>query len=206
MRSTGVGLCMMVIVTATAPVAAVTHTTLAPADAGTVRFLPSVNILERSLNTDIVSSCQLRLGVIVDFRRGFVEFAIPTFRKAVDKAVLVITDNNGAFTPSPAPPAVHEISFYPGDLRVETTDYDVPTTLIGTFETSINDDPSNPRPLRFDVTEAVRQSQGGNLGFRIKLQLDPQECPPLNNGSEFGSLFQLPPILEITSRGTPGPR
>jgi hypothetical protein len=205
MRTRCAALLVLVMVAATATAQAVTHTTLTPQAAGTVRLLPFLNIFETYSTTDIYSTCFNTNGTNLEFRRGFMEFAIPTFRKNVDKATLVISDVSGTFSSAPTPPDVHEVSYYAADLQVDTSDYDAPATPIGTFETSINDNP-DVYTIEFDVTQLVSQFQGANLGFRIKLQGDPQQTCNGGTGAYFGGLFFYSPILKITSRGTPGPQ
>ena len=51
--------------------------------------------------------------------------------------------------------------------------------------------------MAIDVTDAVQQAKGREIGFRIKLQIDP-DGPCVNfAGSGFNGLFNNPPTLEI---------
>jgi hypothetical protein len=193
-------LIVLVIVGVTPAVAATATATLQPQAAGTVTFFPNFDLLFVQSNGDISSLCFNTTGDNLQFRRGFVEFAIPVSPKRVVKATLTITETRGGQSSTPRPPDVHELSSYPADLVVGTQDYDAPAVLIGTFETDAND-PPDLRKITFDVTEAVRQSRKSEIGFRIKLQIDPAGPCVDFAGSEFGGLFFEPPSLEIEFRG-----
>jgi hypothetical protein len=129
------------------------------------------------------------------FRRAFLEFEIPDLAgAAVQSATFFITDGSAVIS-MPVPPDVHELSAYPADLIVSTNDYDQETTFITTFETDAN---IRSEMLALDVTEAVRVSEGQNLGLRIKLAIDPNYSGPESLGAGFQSIFSgSPPRLMI---------
>lgn len=160
-------------------------TTLHPKAAGTVTFFPNFDLLFVQSDSDIYSTCFNTTGENLEFRRGFMEFRMPVPPHRVLRAALTITETRGAVTATPLPPDVHELSSYPADLVVGTADYDAPVLDIATFETDSNEQP-NLRKLTFDVTEAVRQARKKAIGFRIKLQVDPDGPCVDFAGSTFG--------------------
>ena len=164
---------------------------LLPQVTGSIRSLP----LEPAPVGGMIQSTYFRTTLgNKEFRRGFAEFQIPAFATSVQKATLVLTESRG-WTAYPLPPDVHELSFYPADLVVSVEDYDRPTTLIATLETDANED---TRVFTFDVTTILRMFQGGNLGFRVKLALDPTLDIYGFAGSGFGELSTTPPRIEVT--------
>jgi len=192
---------IVLALSAVTPVVAATATaTLLPKAAGTLTFFPNFDLLLVQSDGEISSLCFSTDADNLQFRRGFVEFAMPVSPKRVVKATLTITENQTGQITTPKPPDVHELSLYPADLVVGTRDYDAPTTLIGTFETNVNDPPALRR-FTFDVTDAIRQSGKGGIGFRIKLQIDPAGPCVDFAGSDFGGLFFEPPSLAIEIQG-----
>lgn len=186
---------------AVSQVAAATRT-FTPEAAGTVTFFPILELLYVQSDADIMTMCFSTTEQNLEYRRGFFEFRLPPFPRGIVEATLTITETRGGRTSEPLPTDVHELSYYAADLVVDTADFDAPTTLIGTLETDPND-PPELRPIRFNVTDAVRNTPGRNLGFRLKLQVDPDHgCAPFA-GSEFGSLYIEPPRLEIRLRPRP---
>ncbi len=175
---------------------------LTPKAAGTLAFFPHFELLFVRSESDIQSTCFNTTGENLEFRRGFMEFRLPVPPPRVVRATLTITETRATIS-TPLPPDVHELSSYSADLAVDTSDYDAPTIDITTFETDPNE-PPNLRELRFDVTEAVQQARRKAIGFRIKLQIDPDEPCVDFAGSGFGGLFVQPPVLEVEFRGGPG--
>jgi hypothetical protein len=174
-------------------------TTISSQASGTVRFFPNLGILDMAPvgSFPVQSTCFDTTGQNLEWRRGFAEFAIPVFADDIKRATIVVTDASSGFITTPVPRDVHEVAYYPGDLVVEPADFDRPATLIGTFRTDNNDEPSNPpRDFLFDVTGAVRAAQGSALGFRIKLEIDPAEpCAAIGfAGTQF-----WPITLEIVT-------
>src|SRR5262249_21980179 len=100
-----------------------------------------------------------------EIRRGLAEFVVPRFSD-VFSARLFLRENRG-WSASPAPPAHHQLSWYADvDLAVDTTDYERPASLIGVFDTDINED---PRTFEFDISSLVSKSLGSSLGFRVQM-------------------------------------
>ncbi|UCF07953.1 MAG: PKD domain-containing protein, partial [Thermoplasmata archaeon] len=169
-------------------------TTITPQDSGTIRYLPEMNILEGApVQTSVQSTYFKTTTQNREFRRGFFEFSVPDLGGYTSNATLILREYRG-WTSYPHPPDVHELSYYPADLVIDTDDYDRPTTFITTFETDRNE------PLRkfyIDVTGVINQFQGNNLGFRIKLAADPTYNDTGSLGSGFGSLDANTPTIEI---------
>lgn len=197
---------LVLALVAAAPAMAGTATmTLHPKAAGTVTRFPNFNLTYVQSDSDIQSTCFDTTGENLEFRRGFMEFRLPVPNHVIVRATLKLTETRGVTT-FPFPPDVHELSSYPADLVVDETDYDASTHEVTTFETDMNDDPSLSN-LTFDVTDAVRQSRGKTIGFRIKLQIDPDApCAQLQSaGSSFGGLSAGQPTLEIEFGHAGGP-
>ncbi len=158
---------------------------LAPDAAGTVRYEPERNVLEPAPVGSTIQSSYFRTAPANrEFRRGFVEFAIPAFPGPVEEAMLVIQDT-GAVVADPFPPERHELSSYAGDGVVDASDFDRATSLAACFEADPN---VGGEVFVFNVTELVRAYQGSILGFRVKLALDPTFVGYEAFGAEFGSL------------------
>jgi len=184
----------LALVAATQAMAGTAVMTLTPKAAGTVTRFPNFNLLYVQSDSDVYSTCFNTTGENLEFRRGFMEYRLPVSPRVVVRATLTLTETRAVIT-TPVPPDVHEVSAYPADLVVTTTDYDTPTQNITTFETDANEEP-NPH-VAIDVTDAVQQAKGRQIGFRIKLQIDP-DGPCVNfAGSGFNGLFNNPPTLEI---------
>jgi hypothetical protein len=123
-------------------------------------------------------------------RRGFVEFIVPSLPGHIGRAILVLTETRG-FSAFPVPPTTHELSYYAGDLALDGSDFDKPTTLITTFQTDVNEPGAT---FKFDVTSIVQSFEGRILGFRVRMQPG-FDCS--TGGSAFGSLSTIPPVIEI---------
>ena len=177
--------------------------TIEPAATGTLAFFPVFDIL-RLQGGDLQSTCFVTTDQNLEWRRSFFEFELPVPARRIVRATLIITETNGVFVPTPLPTDVHEVSAYPGDLVVDLSDYDAPTLPVGTIETDPNDDP-NPHSFELDVTRAIRQLRKDAVGFRIKLQVDPDApCVEVGTaGSAFGGPFFYPPTLRLEVRSGP---
>jgi hypothetical protein len=188
---------ILALVAAIPAMAGTAAITIHPKAAGTVTKLPNFNLLFVQSDSDIQSTCFDTTGENLEFRRGFMEFRLPVPIHVIVRATLRLTESRGVTT-FPFPPDVHELSSYPADLVVDETDYDAPTQEVATFETDVNQDPSLSG-LTFDVTDAVRQLRGKAIGFRIKLQIDPDApCVEFQSaGSSFGGLSSLQPSLDL---------
>jgi len=104
-----------------------------------------------------------------EFRRGFAEFVIPSFTDVFSGRIVLRETRAG--TSFPLPPDRHELSYYTDvDLFVDTSDFDRPTTPLGTFETDGN---LPTQKFEFDASRLVTQLRGAKLGFRVKLETDP---------------------------------
>ena len=174
---------------------------LLPRVTGSIRFFPALGLTEIAPVGGIVQSlCFTHVDPYWEFRRGFMEFEIPAFPMPVLEARIVLSETRGTGS-DPVPPDLHELSSYPADLVVSVEDYDRPTTFIGSFETDGNEPTGT---FSFDITSRLGHSQGGGLGFRVKMAVDPDSgC--LNQGSEFGELATLPPRIEVTLGGVQVP-
>ena len=172
--------------------------TLQPTATGTLAFFPSGILWKGS---ELQSTCFVTTETNLEWRRSFMEFALPVPPNQVVRATLAITETRGGVTTAPIPTDVHEVSAYPGDLVVDESDYDVPTRPVGTIETDVNDDPAL-RVTTIDVTSAIRHIRKEAVGFRIKLAIDPDApCVDFDfGGSEFGGPFNYPPTLTLDIR------
>ena len=201
MRSARLPVSFFLILAAASLALAAPPETILPQSTGTIRYLPFLGIKGAApVGDSLQSTCFVTTANNLEWRRAFMEFSIPEFDKDVKEATLIITNTQSAVTSYPFAPDVHEVSSYPADLIIDASDYDASTALLGTLETDVNE--GGIKPIEFDVTDLVRQSQGGNLGFRIKLQIDPAGCPTFA-GSDFGGFFNYPPKLVIKAKGAP---
>lgn len=152
--------------------------TILPAAAGTITFWPEIGLLYpqgESLQSGYFGANDVAGR---QFRRCFLEFAVPRefvpshfYESTVVSASLQLSaPPGGALLPLPA--HGQEIGYYPGDLVVGTNDYDVTPDPLATFLTDPND--VEPDHLSFDVKEIVERFRGHELGFRIKLAVDPE--------------------------------
>jgi hypothetical protein len=170
---------------------------LLPEVTGSIRNLPGFGILEPAPVGGEIQSTYFRTTLQnTEFRRGFAEFEVPSFGSSIQKAVLVLTETRATVT-FPVPPDTHELSFYAADLVVSVDDFDRPTTPLATFQTDANE-PTGV--FTFDVTAVVTQFRGQNLGFRVKLALDPTLDIFGFAGSGFGERgpASISPRIEVT--------
>jgi hypothetical protein len=170
---------------------------LQPQVTGSIRNLPGFGILGPAPVGGAIQSTYFRTTLQnTEFRRGFIEFQIPSFNSSVQKATLVLTEDRATVS-FPLPPDTHELSFYAADLVVSVDDFDRPTTPVASFQTDANE-PTGV--FSFDVTAIVAQFQGQSLGFRVKLALDPTLDIFGFAGSAFGELGQgtFSPRIEVT--------
>ncbi|MBF8296887.1 MAG: hypothetical protein HW389_3432 [Bacteroidetes bacterium] len=157
-------------------------TTILPQISGSIRFLPELGILDAAhVGTAVQSTYFKTTNVNREFRRGFIEFAIPPIQGQILEAKLILRENRGTSS-TPVPPDVHELSYYPADLIVNTDDFNRPTTFLVSFETDVN---LSTETFSFDITSLITQFVGSSLGFRIKLAID----PTFNGFGGFGSGF-----------------
>lgn len=157
-------------------------TSLTPSASGTIRFFPDFSppLLGLAPVGNAIQSTYFKTTATNrEFRRGFFEFAIPA---CVTSATLTLTENRGVIS-APVPPDTHSLSYYQdADLVITTADFDRPTTSITTFDTDAN---LVPQILSFDVSEVAAQSSAANLGFRVKLAVDPAFAGFGSLGSQF---------------------
>jgi hypothetical protein len=198
-------LCVIVLATVSLLVAAsgTATTSIRPQALGSVTFFPNFDLLFVRDTGRMLSSCSNTTGENLEFNRGFMEFSLPVVPMRVVKATLIVTETRTGTTTTPKPPDVHELSVYPADLVIGTADYDASADLIGTFETDVND-PPDLRRFTFDVTDAIRRLRKRDVGFRIKMQIDPDGPCDDFAGSEFGDVSIERPTLEIEFRGHSG--
>jgi hypothetical protein len=170
--------------------------TIAPSATGTIRHNPELGILDRAPVGESIQSTYFRTTEMNrEFRRGFLEFAVPNISGEIVSATLVLPEHR-AWTSHPVPPDVHGLAYYPADLTINTDDLDRPTTFLASFETDAN---LPTQTFSFDVTALVRDFQGSQLGFRIKLDADPQRADFGTSGSGISELaHSIPPHLEVT--------
>jgi len=171
--------------------------TLLPRETGSIRFFPTLGLADRAPVGGLVQSlCFTHTEAFWEFRRGFMEFEIPAFPIPVLEARIVLTETRGTGS-VPVPPDLHELSSYPADLAVSVEDYDRPTTFVAAFETDVNEPAGT---FSFDISNLLGRYQGGDLGFRVKLAMDPDGVCA-NQGSSFGEPSALPPRIEVTLGG-----
>ena len=172
---------------------------LDPLATGTILDYPEMRIRDRApVGEDIQSSYFRTTGTNREFRRGFMEFAIPQFRVAPDRVTLIFAEGPGTIAPG-APDVDHELSWYSADGKVDVADFDRPTTFVGGFQDDMQD--AN-NVWSFDVTGLVRGSQGRCLGFRAKLVLDPGEAGYRALGTSIGRYSWITPHLEFAFGST----
>lgn len=169
---------------------------LSPKAIGTISFLPELNRWETPAKSAIQSAYFKTTTSNRNFRRGFVEFAIPEIQDQIVKATLFLSENR-AIVLSPTPSDGHELAYYSADLQVTTNDYNRAATLLTTFATDVN---LPPDTFSFDLTSVLSGFRGKNLGFRIKLKVDPE----FNGLGSLGSTFQdlsggSPPRLVVVT-------
>lgn len=179
-------------------------TTIFSEATGTVEFFPELGILRRAPVGNGIQSFYFRTTAVNrQFRRGFLEFAIPDFDGTLESATLVLTEwrGQGSF---PQPPDRHEIGYYEADLVVEAGDYEVPTAPVAEFQTDAN---LPEVTFTFDVTGLVNAYKARNLGLRIKLAADPQYfgLNGLGTGIQAGSQGSPARIVLVRSGTTEPP-
>ncbi|MEO8429154.1 MAG: Ig-like domain-containing protein, partial [Verrucomicrobiota bacterium] len=167
---------------------------------GTISFfLPELSLMEAHVGNTIQSTYS-RGTSHQEFRRGFIEFAIPQISGHLVAAKLQLVETRGMMT-QPVPPERHQLSFYAADLVVGTNDYNQATTAAAYFETDHN---LPPRTFSFEVTPVVKEFAGGNLGFRINLAEDPDITGMVSLGTEFQGAGDRPgPRLLLTTTQSP---
>ena len=127
------------------------HDVLPPAG-GTIRSLPNLNILEVwNTGFPLQSTCFNTTGENLEWRRG----------KDIQSAAITVTESKGAATATPVPPDVHELSYHPADLVVDTADYDRPAILIGTRA-----DPAADHRAGRGIFELTRYLPGRSMPWR----------------------------------------
>jgi len=183
----------VLVVSATALLAA----TVSPVASGTVEYFPYFGIYQMPVGDTIQSTCAQTTPTNLAYRRGFMEYLVPSLPGKVARATLVVVDRGGSAN-VPVPPVIHHLSYYDADLAATLGDYTRPATQLTTFETDGN---RVPQTFRFDVTNLVRQYAGRALGFRIQMESDPLGACPDYGGTGFGSLYNSPPVLEIQRAG-----
>ena len=173
--------------------------TILAAATGTVRSMPEFGILERAPVGDDIQSTYFRTTAQNrEFRRGFAEFLIPEIPGHVVSATLVIAEGGG-WVSAPRDPDRHALSYYLADLSVDVADYDRPARLLGCFDTDQN---LEHERFAFDVRHLVRTYQGGDLGFRIRLLVDPTYASMDSLGADFQTNHQADPVrIEIVTAG-----
>ena len=182
---------VFVVLAATSFAFAKTTTTIPPQSTGTIANYPAQGLTQWE-DDDAHSSCFQTTPDNLKYRRGFLEFSVPSFnRKKTMRATLFIYANLARINPPP-PPDVHEVSYYPADLVVDESDYDAPTMPAGSVETQ---GIGGLHEFALDVTDIVRQFEGSNLGFRIKLQIDPAGPCPGFAGAGFGGVTWPPKLV-----------
>jgi len=162
--------------------------TLTPAASATIRCLPELGLLQTAPVGNMVQSTYFKTTDLNrEFRRGFIEFAIPQIQGKIFSATLILRETRG-YTAFPLPPDLHQITFYNADLVVNIDDYNRPTTFLASFETDNND---LPQTFSFDIAQLIAEFKGSNLGFRIKLAVDPM----WNEDGFLGSGFSAAIII-----------
>lgn len=186
--------------------------TLDPAAAGTIRSFPELGIFDvvGAPGADFVSSTYFRTSdVNREFRRGIVEFSVPS--ATILSATLVLAEFRPTVT-APVPPDEHHLTAYmPADLEVTTADYDRAGTAVGTFLTDAN---LEQQTFTFDVTALAAAAAGGTLGFRVQLAIGPEYSDFVNFGSAFRITLGIvtpsplamgfdftPAVFNLSSRG-----
>jgi hypothetical protein len=191
-HSLAVSLALIGVATALSSLGAQYTSTILPSATGTIAFFPEFGLWGTPVGDDIQSTFFRTTPVNREFRRGFLEFVIPRefvlsrSGGTIVSATLLLSDECGGcgWISFPTPPDAHEIGCYAADLVVETNDYHVGTMPVATFETDANVFPEN---FSIDVREVVEQFRGGNVGFRIKLAVDPEYFGEGHLGSGFAN-------------------
>lgn len=167
---------------------------LEPVASGTISDHPEWGIRGLApMGEDVQSSYFRTTEMNREFRRGFMEFAIPLLWEQPARVMLVFAEGPASTVPG-APPVRNELSWYPADLTVEVADYDQRTTFLAGFVDSLQD----PNEVwSFDVTGIVREFAGSCLGFRVKLVVDPDETREGGFGTTIGRYVWIPPHLEL---------
>lgn len=164
--------------------------TVLPNATGTVRYLPELGILEVAPVAGIPQSTYFKTTDLNrEFRRGFLEFEIPEFAGEITNATLVLPEWR-AWVGEPVPPDLHELSYYPADIAIASADFNQSTTFIASFETNAS---LEPQIFTFDMTTLIIEWQGGRLGFRVKLVVDPTYNETASFGTGFHEVYQDPP-------------
>lgn len=174
-----------------------------PTASGTIRNFPELAILEVApTSNDLQSAYAKTTETNRQFLRGVAEFEIPDFGGTILSARLVLHETGGS-TATPQAPDEHSLSSYTDvDLTVSVNDFDRATTPVATFETDVN---VPDESFEFDVTSLVVPSEGGRLGFRVKLTADPMANDISNRGATFAPSTTPPGIsLEIVTAGPSG--
>jgi hypothetical protein len=170
---------------------------LLPDATSTIRHFPEMGILDVApVSGDLQSSYFRTTETNREFRRGFAEFIVPALHDGFRSARIVLSETRATIG-LPVPPDRHELSFYANaDLVVDPSDFDRPTSPVGTFETDAN---LEGQTFALDVTTVVAQELGSNIGFRVKLESDPAETGFRPLGSAF-SPSTTPPgvVIQLT--------
>jgi hypothetical protein len=190
-------LCLLVLAIATSAQAKDTRTvTVLPTVTASIVYFPYFNNISVWENS-VYSYCSQTTPQNLEWRRGFMEFELPADPALIVHATLALTEGQGS-TPVPVPSVLHEVSIYPADLVVDTSDYDIPTLLVGTLEIDPNNDPG-VYTFMFDVTGPIQQLRRTMVGFRVKLAIDP-DTPCLDivdTSADFFSDYYHPPTLTL---------
>jgi len=175
--------------------------TVYPEVLGTVTRMPVLNqLFVRDTGRMLVTCFETTLDNL-EFNRGFVEFDLGAVPKHIVKATLVLTRTTNGQSYPPPPPDTYELAVYPADLAITRDDYDAPVSLLATF-VSDHSEGALLREFPIDVTDAVRRLLKGNVGFRVKLQIDPAGGCPNFAGDEFNDVSIAIPRLELEVRAS----
>lgn len=170
---------------------------LRPGAMSSIRVMPELGILDGGgVGSGTMYSTYFRTTATNRaFRRGFAEFSIPDFSAGFFGATAILRETR-ATVAFPLPADRHELSTYSDvDLVVDPGDFDRPTSPLGTFETDANEEMGT---FAFDVSTLVSRSQGGRLGFRVKLEDDPAWTAEGFRGSAFeGSSTPAGATIEV---------
>jgi hypothetical protein len=155
---------------------------LLPRDTGTISYWPELGRLDFAGNSDSIQSVYSKTtSENREFRRGFLEFAIPEITSELVRATLLLTTGeSGSSTPQPT--VRHQLSWYAADLIVGTNDYQRAAMPLAVLETDAD---QAHQTFQIDVSHLVNEFRGGKLGFRIKLAVDPE----FNEIADFGATF-----------------
>jgi hypothetical protein len=144
---------------------------LLPEAIASVRLMPEMGILDGGgIDGDVASAYGRTTDTNREFRRGFAEFAIPEFPEGLFGARIVLREARGGIA-LPVPPDRHELSTYTDvDFVVSPREFDRSASLLGTFETDVNE---AQQTFEFDASSLVSRLRGARLGLRVKLEVDP---------------------------------